>query len=73
MSALLTPAFQSDRSWLAGLRDLTFHPVDAAALAQAPHDADLRRSSSTGPFAAATSAALAGVPDGGSDRALEAM
>lgn len=70
MSALLTPAFQSDRSWLAGLRDLSFHPV-----ARLPW---LKRRMmqtfaglSTGPFAAATPAALAGVPDGGPDRALE--
>ncbi|WP_193366499.1 FAD-dependent monooxygenase, partial [Inquilinus limosus] len=26
MSALLTPAFQSDRRWIGSLRDLTFHP-----------------------------------------------
>ncbi|MGF6230567.1 salicylate hydroxylase [Inquilinus ginsengisoli] len=72
MSALLTPAFQSDRSWLAGLRDLTFHPV-----ARLPW---LKRRMmqtfaglSTGPFAAATPAALAGVPDRGPDRVLEVM
>ncbi|MFE0757946.1 FAD-dependent oxidoreductase [Inquilinus sp. NPDC058860] len=69
MSALLTPAFQSDHRWIAGLRDRTFHPV-----ARLPW---LKRRMmqtfaglSTGPFAAATPAALAGLADDGSDRAL---
>lgn len=70
MSAMLTPAFQSDRRWIAGLRDLTFHPA-----ARLPW---LRRRMmqtfaglSTGPFAAVTPAALAGLAEDDSDHVLE--
>lgn len=72
MSALLTPAFQSDSRWIAGLRDLTFHPA-----ANLPW---LKRRMmqtfaglSTGPFAAETPAALAGLPGRGSDRVFEVI
>ncbi|MGO1077042.1 FAD-dependent oxidoreductase [Inquilinus sp. CA228] len=70
MSALLTPAFQSDNRWIGGLRDLTFHPSTRLPWLK-------RRMMQTfaglsiGPFAAATPASLAGVSDRISDRVLD--
>lgn len=61
MSALLTPAFQSDRRWIGSLRDLTFHPSTRLPWMR-------RRMVETfaglalGPFARTHPEALAGIP-----------